>query len=148
MISEKTNLPSLRNIEWRTLKTKTNKINQVLPYISTNNITELNELIYVGAKLFCEKIGIPSKSTKKKSKPGSEIRLETQIKNLRKLAKMIKQKNDAGICRSKAEKGTQEKIKQYRRNRRFQNNERKFYQQLGDDTKTYQQPDAKETERF
>ena len=29
------------------------------------------------------------------------------------------------------------------------NNERKFYQQLvGSDTKTYQQPDAKETERF
>ena len=42
-----------------------------------NNITELNELIYVGAKLVCEKIGIPSKSTKK---PGWEIRLETQIK--------------------------------------------------------------------
>ena len=44
-------------------------------------MTELNELIYAGAKLVCEKIGIPSKSTKKKSKPGWEIRLETQIKN-------------------------------------------------------------------
>ena len=33
--------------------------------------------------------------------------------------------------------------------RAFQNDERKFYQQLGgDDTKTYQQPDARETERF
>ena len=31
----------------------------------------------------------------------------------------------------------------------FQNNERKFYQQMeGNDTKTYQQPDTKETERF
>ena len=31
----------------------------------------------------------------------------------------------------------------------FQNNERKFYQPLGGvDIKTYQQPDAKETERF
>ena len=40
-------------------------------------------------------------------------------------------------------------VKQYRQNRIFQNNERKFYQQLaGDDTKTYQQPDAKETEPF
>ena len=38
MNSEKTTLPSLRNIEWRTLKTETNKINQILPYISTNNI--------------------------------------------------------------------------------------------------------------
>ena len=47
MNSEKTTLPSLRNIEWRTLKTETNKINQILPYISTNNITKLNEQIYI-----------------------------------------------------------------------------------------------------
>ena len=40
-------------------------------------------------------------------------------------------------------------VKQYKQNRTFQNNERKFYQQLGgSDKKTYQQPDAKETERF
>ena len=58
MNSKKTTLPSLRSTEWRTLKIETNKINQVLPYISTNNITELNELIYVGDKLVCEKIGI------------------------------------------------------------------------------------------
>ena len=121
-------------------------------------MTEWNELIYAGAKLVCEKIGILSKSTKKKSKPGWEIRLETQIKNLRKQAKMIKQKKDGGICRNKKEKATQEKItmqleeinqkvlakeeilkkyrqrvKQYRQNRIFQN----IYQQLGGhDTKT------------
>ena len=71
--SEKTTLSSLRNIEWRTVNAEMNKINQVLSYISTNNITELNELIL----LVCEKIGISSKSTKKKSKPGWEIQLET-----------------------------------------------------------------------
>ena len=70
MNSEKTTLPSLRNIEWRAVKTETNKINQELPHISMNNITELNKLIYGEAKLVCEKIGILSKSTKKKSKPG------------------------------------------------------------------------------
>ena len=80
MSSEKTTLTSLRNIEWKTLKIETNKINHILPDILTNNITELNELIYAGAKLVCEKVGIPSKSTKKLSKPGWEIRLETQIK--------------------------------------------------------------------
>ena len=46
----------------------------------TNDKTKLNELIYAGAKLVCVKIGIPSKSTKEKSKLGCEIRLETQIK--------------------------------------------------------------------
>ena len=65
MNSKKTTLLSLRNIEWRPVKTETNKINQVLPYISTNNITGLNEVIYAGAKLVCEKIEMPSKSTKK-----------------------------------------------------------------------------------
>ena len=86
---------------------------------------------------------------------------------------MVKQK-DPGICGKRMEKTTREKIteqleevnhkvlakegrlkryrqrvKQYRQNRTFQNNERKFYQQLGEhDIKTYQQPDAKETERF
>ena len=42
-----------------------------------------------------------------------------------------------------------QRAKQYRQNRTFQNNERKFYQQLGgDDTKIYQQPDGREAERF
>ena len=36
--TEKTNLPSLRNIQWRKFKTETNKINQILSYISTNFI--------------------------------------------------------------------------------------------------------------
>ena len=40
-----------------------------------------------------------------------------------------------------------QRVKQYRQNRTFQLNERKFYQQLGGhDTKTYQQQDARETE--
>ena len=82
MNSEKTTLPSLRNIEWRTVKTETNKINQAQPYISTNNITELNELIDARKKLVFEKIRIPSKSAKKESKPGWEIRLKTQIKKI------------------------------------------------------------------
>ena len=75
------------------------------PRISTNNITELNGLIYAGAKLVCEK------STKEKSKPGWEFRLETLIKNLRKQAKMIQQKKDDGIIRKRKEKAIQEKLK-------------------------------------
>ena len=102
--SEKTTLPSLRNIEGRIVKAETNKVNQVLTYISTNNTTELDELIYAGAKLVYEKIGITSKSTKEKSKPGWEFRLETQIKNLRKQVKMQKQKKDAGIISNRKER--------------------------------------------
>ena len=75
-------------------------MNQVLTCISTNNITELNELIYAGAKLVCVKIGILSKITKEKSKPGWEFRLETQIKNPTKTAKSDKKKT-AGINRNR-----------------------------------------------
>ena len=92
MNSEKITLPSLRNVEWRIVRAETNKGNRVMVYISTNHITELKELTYAGAKLVCEKIEIPSKSTKEKSKPGWQLRQETQIKNLWKQAKMIKQK--------------------------------------------------------
>ena len=85
MNEKMTTLPSLRNIKWRTVETETEKIKSSSNiYINKKKITELNELIYAGAKLVCEKIGVPLKSMNKKSKPGWEIRLETQLRNLRK----------------------------------------------------------------
>ena len=51
-----------------------------------------------GKNYFLRKLGSPKKSKKNKSKPGWEIRLETQIKNLQKQTKMTKQRKDAGIC--------------------------------------------------
>ena len=106
MNSEKITLPSLRNIEMGIVRAETNKVNQVLTYISTNNITELNELINARAKLLCEKIGISSKRKKEKSKPGSEFRQETQ----RKQAKILKQKKDARTIRNRKGKTTLEKL--------------------------------------
>ena len=42
-----------------------------------------------------------------------------------------------------------QRVKQNRQNGTFQTNKRKIFQQLGgDDTKTYQQPDTKETQWF
>ena len=35
------------------------KMNKILTYISTKNITELNEIIYARAKLVCENIEFP-----------------------------------------------------------------------------------------
>ena len=110
---EKTNLPSLRNLEWRIFKNKPNKINQVIPYILTNNITESNELIYAETKLVCEKIGICSKSTKEKSKPGGEIRLETQIKNLQKKNEYITLGNKPESTGEKRLRRYRQRVKQY-----------------------------------
>ena len=95
-------------------------------------------------------------------------------KKATKIGKMIKQRKNAGIYRDKKGKATQEKItiqleeinekilakqgrlkryrqrlKQYRKNRNFENNKRKFYKQVGrDDAKTCQHPDTREAERF
>ena len=47
IMSEKKNrLLSLRNQDWKTIKEETEKISE----LSTNNITELNEIIYIEAK--------------------------------------------------------------------------------------------------
>ena len=49
----------------------------------TNKIIELNELIYTGAKMFSNKIGIPLRTQNRNTQTGWEIRLEIQIKKLR-----------------------------------------------------------------
>ena len=42
-----------------------------------------------------------------------------------------------------------QRVKQYRQNRTFQNNDRNFYQEIGgDETKTYQQPYLRDIEQF
>ena len=86
------------------METKT--INQVLPYISTDNITDLNGLIYAGMKFVCEKIVIPSKSTKKKNKNANKKIYENSEN------KIIRQRKNAGTCRDEKEKPSQEKKKQ------------------------------------
>ena len=94
MSEKKTALPSLRNQDWKTVKAETEKINDILSNISTNDITELNDLIYAGAKLVCENVGFLLKNTKRKSKPRGKIRLETQLRNLRQQVKMLRQKEN------------------------------------------------------
>ena len=45
---KKTRLPSIRNQNWKTVKAESENIKELLTHISTNNIMELNELIYTG----------------------------------------------------------------------------------------------------
>ena len=74
MSEKKTTLPSLRDQDWRTVNSETEKVNDFLTNIPTN-ITELNDVIYAGAKLVCEKIGVHLKTTEKHSKPGWQVRI-------------------------------------------------------------------------
>ena len=50
------------------VKIQNEKISELLTYIITNNITELNKLIYAGVKLVCEKNRGSSKEHKQKFK--------------------------------------------------------------------------------
>ena len=117
------------------------------------------------------KLGSPKKYEEKiKTKMGNSTG-NAYKKNLRRLAKMIKQKKNNVTCGGQKERSIQkvkltiqlEEINQkvlakegrLRRYRQFRQtgysktNEKKFYQQLGgDDNKTYQQPDTRETEQF
>ena len=85
-ISQEPRLEKSQSKNWK-------KNNKLLINISTNNIVELNEVISAGAKLVCDKIAVPLKNKNRNSKPGWEIRQETQIRNLRKQAKMLKDPN-------------------------------------------------------
>ena len=75
MSEKKTTLPSLRNKDWRTVKSETEKVNDLLTNILTNDITELNDLIYAGAKLVWKNWGPPEDSRQK-----GKIRVGTQTR--------------------------------------------------------------------
>ena len=63
-----------------------------------------------------------------------------------KLTIQLEEINQKVLAKEGRLKRYRQRVKQYRQNRTYENNERKIYQQLGDYNKTYQQPDAKETQ--
>ena len=88
IMAKEVTLLSLKNQDWKKIKVKSEKVNKLLKNISTDNITELNELIYAGEKLVSDKIGIPQKKPNRNTKVGWEMKLEGQIKKLRQQAKL------------------------------------------------------------
>ena len=86
IMSEKPHYPLSGNKTGEQFETE--KMNDLLTNIPTNNIMDVNDLMYVGAKLVCEKIG-PSPEDyrqKVKTRMGIQIRIAdkkttTTIKN-------------------------------------------------------------------
>ena len=77
------------------------------------SITDLNELIYAGTILVNEKIGVSLRNMNRNSKPGYEIRPETQIKYLSQQAKIQKKGKTweyVGIKREKKNAGKSNNI--------------------------------------
>ena len=82
-------------------------------------------------------------------KRGAEISRKKEQATWGGITGQLEEINQKVLTKEGRLKRYRQRVKQFRQNRTFQNNERKFYQQLvGSDTKTYQQPDIKETERF
>ena len=58
MTENKTTLLFLRNQDWKKVKVETEKVNRLFANIPTDNITELNEQIYAGENLVCDRVGV------------------------------------------------------------------------------------------
>ena len=65
------------------IKVETKRINKSSPNNLTDNITELNELIYPGWKIACNKISAFLWNMNRNTKPGWEIGLERHVMNVR-----------------------------------------------------------------
>ena len=57
LISEKTQLPSLRKVNAKELKETVELVNTVIHNVITNSITEMNNLLYAGAYVAAGKVG-------------------------------------------------------------------------------------------
>ena len=67
MTEKNTTSPPPWNQDWKNSESKTENVNKLSKITRTGHISRINELIYAGAKLVCEKIGI-RKGTRKKNK--------------------------------------------------------------------------------
>ena len=59
---KKTTFSSLKNQNRKNVNGETKKVNKLLSNILTDNITELNKLIYTRAKLVGDKVDIPQRN--------------------------------------------------------------------------------------
>ena len=57
LVSEKTQLPSLRKVNVKELKETVELVNTVIHNVITNSTTEMNNLLYAGAYVVAEKLG-------------------------------------------------------------------------------------------
>ncbi|MEO1255298.1 MAG: reverse transcriptase family protein, partial [Bacteroidota bacterium] len=109
---EKVRLPSLKAQDHRKLKEITNQVNTVMQYIQTDNITETNNLVYAGARLVVELMGVkirpktPHDQTQNKpawmrSQPPWKRRLGKQVAELRADLSKLKEMADKKLKNKK-----------------------------------------------
>ena len=80
---ERKGLPSLRNANRKKLKEEVKKVNGVLEKVDVEDITATNILIYAGAVVVTERLGLKTGKRSQKREPLLKRRLESQIKDMR-----------------------------------------------------------------
>ena len=80
---ERKGLPPLRNVNRKKLKEEVKKVNGVLGKVDAEEITTTNTLIYAGAVVVTERLGVKAGKRSQKREPMWKRRLESQIKGMR-----------------------------------------------------------------
>ena len=159
-------LPPLKGIEKHRLLEATRKEDEVMNTIEVGNITKLNDLVYAGAVVVIEMLGLKNRKDTG-MEPWWKRRMEAQVKQLNKdlghINTLIERKNmgwkeglerryklkrrgspvtreeinDRIKAKNNKIKRYQSKINQYQQNRTFKNNQGKFYRELNSGARNY-----------
>ena len=82
--NQRERLPSLRGVEKGRLQSAVRKVDTLLGKMKTNNITDTNYLIYAGAVLVRELLGLKKPNRNAKREPWWKRRLEGRVKEMNK----------------------------------------------------------------
>ena len=167
---------NLRYADSFAVRRETNKINSVLKFVSTNNITDVRKLVCAAGYLVGERLGITKTSKQVQRDPWWKRRLEGDIRRLRKdlskvdawhrgvwrTGKEAEKRRLDRVYKIKAKgfKATMEELKQrisaktnrvkryFNRQKQFTTNQRQFFRNIkGEDGETLP-PDPEDTTRF
>ena len=61
--------PNLTNIERRRLREKFNKVNKILTFIETKDITQTNELLLGAGRVVAKRLGVKQRERRPKMEP-------------------------------------------------------------------------------
>ena len=93
----KDRLPALRNVPKKNLLEEIAKVDKVLSKFKTHSITKANELLYAGAVVVTNRLGVKIDKVSGRKEPMWKRRLQNKIKELRKDLSQLEASKDKGI---------------------------------------------------
>ena len=103
----------------RKFKSEIEKVNGLLTNIPTNDITELNDLIYAGAKLAKNSVSLSDHRQKVKARMGTQTRITDKTTNYDKQATILKRHIKIYSDETETEKEQERKINLRRQSKRY-----------------------------